>query len=159
MEKSTIKKLLIGTVVTVLVVCLLVVSGIFLNLLKERKEEKRIREYENARQRITIKTEVVVPDDAEIVYHYYNGPGEYIQYTCFKFTELPTEFLEENLFEEEINERLEADANHFYKYKREPVPDEYKINFDNRYSFLAKGTHFLIFVPDKLMLIVYLEVW
>ena len=159
MRTHIIKKLFIGTVIIVISICLLVSAGVFVNFLREKKEEKRIREYENARQRITTKTEVIIPNDAEIVYHYYNGPGEYIQYTCFKFTELPTEFLEENLFEEEFNERLEADVNHFYKYKREPVPNEYKVNFDNRYSFLTKGTHSLIFVPEKLMLIVYLEVW
>ena len=161
MEKSTIKKLLIGTIATVLAVCLLVVSGVFLNLLKERKEGQRISRYENAVKRIERRTEVVIPDDAEAVYQYYYSSDIYVsfcQYTAFIFTEQPTGFLEEYSFIEGPNKEVEDIyvKEFYFDWNDNPVPGKYSANLENKYFYYTKNNSIFFYFPDEQMLIVYI---
>lgn len=113
---------------------------------------------EFVRQRVKRRTEIDIPENAEIVYCFYESHFQsYTQYACFKFEETPSELLENNSFTEGRNQEIETDFNDsFDHWLIDSVPDEYRANFEESYSCVKKGTTFLVFHPNTLTLTVYI---
>ena len=113
---------------------------------------------ETVRQEVKARTGIDIPENTEVVYHFHDSGFQfYRRYTCFKFEENPAELLENNSFVEGQNQELETEFNYFYDHWRNnPVPNEYKANFEESYYALRKGNDFLVFFPETLLFIVYI---
>lgn len=146
--KKRISKVVISLIIAFIL--MFSFSGCF--LFDQRSEE------EKARDGVVFYTGIEVPTDAEIVYHHADGFRDYLQYTVFQFESEPTVWLNENLFFVENDQYFGYDFNRacqsWANYK--DIPAEYQVELNNAYWGLKKETHFLVFLPNELRLIVYL---
>ena len=129
------------------------------------------REEKYARKRVTTYFGIEVPKNAKMTYNYYQMWQEAIGYTVFTFEKEPTAWLNEGEFQKEKDEEFESVANdktnRFFEFRKgtdtvlpkEFVPDFDKEYFWKKYTEVESDTIFLIYVPEKLMLIFYLERW
>lgn len=113
---------------------------------------------EFVRQRVKRRTDIDIPENTEIIYCFYESHFQsYTQYACFKFEETPLELLENNSFTEGRNQEFETDFNDsFDHWLIDSVPDKYRANFEESYSCVKKGTTFLMFHLNTLILTVYI---
>ena len=141
-----------------------------------------IKEIE-ARSRIKNFFDVEVPKDAKMVYNYYQNWQESLGYTVFIFEQEPTDWLNESKFLKEKDEKFESKAkktvNNYFEFSKQATPEdteflgngltvlpeeylpdfekeywwkEYKI--DNEWDCIS-----LIYIPEKLMLVFFIETW
>lgn len=166
-----IKKLLTIGLAVLLMLCMSI------NLFGCKNEEK------SARSTIKYYFDIEVPQEAKMVYHYYQCWQESTGYTVFIFEQDPTDWLNESKFFKQKDEEFECrtrdaiDSYFEFSKQAEPedteflgsgltvLPEEYLPDFekeylwkehkrDNDYDSVA-----LIYVPEKLMLVFSIETW
>ena len=155
------KKLLKVILMTLLMLCMSV------NLVgcSQYREEKY------ARKRVVTYFDIEVPQKAKMAYNYYEMWQEAMGYTVFTFEKEPTAWLRESGFHKEQDEEFESVAddktNRFFEFSKrtdnilseEYVPDFEKEYFWKEYTEGKSDTIFLIYLPEKLMLVFYLDRW
>ena len=120
----------------------------------------KMRDNRAAINAIKNRAEIILPDDAEIVFNIsqliFQDGTEY--YVVFKFTEEPIKWLKDNNFSNSKNKGLESTLNRYFKsggWLDESVPQEYRPIFDEEYYWLVtRGVSRFVYMPDKLELIV-----
>ena len=113
----------------------------------------------SARKHISFLTGIDVPQDAEIVYHYYQRPfqgGETIQYTIFSFKSNCAEWLEKNNFKKEENKKFrEGMVSDMRWFGEEGIPKFYFPNFTGRYLLLDTSRTYFLYNNDSQALYVF----
>ena len=116
-------------------------------------------EEQAARAQIKRTFEVDVPTEAELAYYYHQDSfQDWTTYCAFTFENQPINWLEESGFSSEKDEDFEWSINEFLRWRTEgkkPTPQEYIPTFDGEYFWRQKGTHFLVYLPQKSMLVAY----
>ena len=135
-----------------------------------------------ARSRIKNLFDVEVPKDAKMVYNYYQSWQESFGYSVFIFEQEPTDWLNESKFLKEKDEKFESKAkktvdNYFEFSKRATpedteflgngltvLPEEYLPDFEKEYWWKEYKREewdciSLIYIPEKLMLVFFIETW
>ena len=163
---------------TILSIFLLIIASLNFSGCYATKE----KEYERARNRIFMQTNVEIPNDAEIVYHHYRSVfQDWYQYTCFKFDSYPTiineyDFkIKDKYFLGEFKRKIEGRwwYENWGKYdKKSLLADDYKnwdknisieeckVNFEKPCYYLITNNIdtgyliFFVFYPEELFLIV-----
>ena len=106
------------------------------------------------------RAEIILPDDAEIVFNisqliFQDGTDYYV---VFKFNDEPLTWLKDNNFSNSKNKGLESTLNYFFRsggWLDESVPQEYRPVFDEEYYWLeTRGISRFVYMPNKLELIV-----
>ena len=106
------------------------------------------------------RAEIILPDDAEIVFNisqliFQDGTDYYV---VFKFNDEPLTWLNDNNFSNSKNKGLESTLNYFFRsggWLDESVPQEYRPVFDEEYYWLeTRGISRFVYMPNKLELIV-----
>ncbi len=145
-----------------LLFCLTIILCLVLFIGCDTKEQ-------NAKERIKNITKIDIPSNSTMVYHHMAGendffpvPGRYAQYTIFKYEENLTDFLSENNFKNEKNEKFEQNYNEeFDDHSRAfsyDIPNEYNVNWDKDYSYLwlDKLDVYFIYFADIQILIIFI---
>ena len=116
------------------------------------RTEKDVREY------IRGTSEIEVPTDSELVYVYYQTYFQDLdrQYAVFQFKTDPLEWLNENAFSEEKNEKIERDFNSSMRREEFPFPEEYIPTFSGGYFWLKTKFVYFIYSPDNKRLTVFM---
>lgn len=116
------------------------------------RTEKDVREY------IKFNSEIEVPTDSELIYQYYRSVFQDLdpQYTVFQFETDPLEWLNENAFSEEKNEKFERDFNSSIRREESPFPEEYIPTFSGSYFWLKTKVVYFIYSPDNKWLTVFI---
>lgn len=136
-----------------------------------------------ARSRIKNCFGIEVPQEAEMVYNYYQSWQESIGYTVFIFDQEPTDWLNESTFYKEKDEEFErktkqtVDSYFEFSKRAEPedteflgsgltvLPEEYLPDFEKEYLWKEykrenkKDSVALIYIPEKLMLVFSIQTW
>ena len=140
-------------------------------------------EEKEARSRIKGCFDIEVPQEAKMVYNYYQSWQESIGYTVFIFEQEPTDWLNESKFSKETDEKFKSKAkdtvDRYFEFSKNAtpedteflgngltvLPEEYLPDFekeywwkehkrDNEWDIVA-----LLYVPEKLMLVYFVETW
>lgn len=123
-----------------------------------KKSEEQI-----ARDRIASLTEIEVPGESKIVYHYREATkfltGRRAMYTVFEFECEPTDWLNENSFDKEKNSEFESfflpGLRHLPKEVRGEIPPEFLPNLEETYYYLwTENFIYFVYIPQNFMLIV-----
>ena len=117
------------------------------------RTEKDVREY------IKFNSEIEVPTDSELVYVYYQTYFQDLdrQYAVFQFKTDPLEWLNENDFSEEKNEKFEIDFHSaVHSWAETPFPEEYIPTFASSYFWLKTKFVYFIYSPDNKWLTVFI---
>ena len=153
------KNKVINWIAGILIIILAVSSVFLMTTLFIRREELRKQKqeklYEALKGDISYYFGIDAPNDIETVFHYFEGFQDWDKYTCYKLSTYPTEWLEENSFIEGPEDHIKYHVSLLYDWKSNPIPDEYKIDFDKKYYAKSNGYRFLVFSPDNLMLALY----
>lgn len=114
----------------------------------------------SARKHISFLTEIDVPQDAEIVYHYYQRPfqgGETIQYTIFSFKSNCAEWLQKNNFHTEKNVEFEKSFKGYLGGMPEKmVPKAYYPDLTEEYLWLDTQRAYYIYIVEEDQLFVFI---
>ena len=116
-------------------------------------KEKDVREY------IKNASEIEVPADSELVYQYYQTYFQDLnrQYAVFQFETDPVNWLNENAFSEEKNEKFESDFyGSIHTWAETPFPEEYIPTFEGSYFWLKTKVVYFTYSPDSKRLTVYI---
>ena len=113
----------------------------------------------SARKHISFLTGIDVPQDAEIVYHffhqYFQG-GEIIQYTVFSFEADCSEWLQENKFQEDKSLDFEKKFNsNISNLIEDKVSKEFFPDFTKEYLWFESKRAYFIYIKTGKKLIVY----
>ena len=121
---------------------------------KEKQKEK------NARENIKYHTGIEIPKEFEMLYYVSEGWQEFRVYGVFKVKDEPTEWLNENAFSNVKDEAFEKSFQEWFgNWRSCPVPEEYYPIFTGEYYWFQKVYKFLIYDPERELLIVYLFIW
>lgn len=120
----------------------------------------KMRDNRAAINAIKNRAEIILPNDAEIVFNIsqliFQDGTEY--YVVFKFTEDPLTWLNDNNFSNSKDKGFESTLNYFFRsggWLDESVPQEYRPIFDEEYYWLeTRGISRFVYMPNKLELIV-----
>ncbi len=123
-----------------------------------------VNEEASARKRINRLTEIEIPTDAKMEYHYRDdlgfAPGRESQYTVFVFENDPTVWLLEKEFTEGRNEEIEKHFTPPITFLSDlEIPDEYLAkDFENdAYLWLFTSGVYFFYSVEKQMLIVHIQ--
>lgn len=112
-----------------------------------------------ARDQIKTTFELEVPKQAKLVYYWHESSfQDWTTYCAFTFENEPTEWLNESEFSKKKDEAFERSINEFLRWRteaKEPTPQKYIPTFDEEYFWKQKGTHFLVYLPERGMLVAY----
>lgn len=118
-----------------------------------------------ARTRIKNLTEIEIPEEAEMVSHYYRShirEGA-IQYSVFQFKNDATDWLKKNAFSEEPNGDFEREfSTSIPHWIGEKIPAEYIPDFQTLYFWHYRQNDdkffkFFVYFPDTCVLVVYID--
>ena len=141
-----VKNLIFLGVTAILALCVFLLAGC-------ERTEKDVRGY------IKGTSEIEVPTDSELVYLYYQTYFQDLnrQYAVFQFETDPLEWLNENAFSEEKNEKFESDFNGaVHSWAETPFPEEYIPTFSGGYFWLKTKFVYFIYSPDNKWLTVFI---
>lgn len=121
-------------------------------------------EDEIARNLIEVNAKVELPTDSEIIYHLrdkherFQGIG--FQYTVFQLESEPMDWLNENSFENSLNEEASKRFERSFSSALMYMPDrlgkisqEFLPNFENEYYYLKTDNVYFVYLPQDLLLI------
>lgn len=141
-----VKNIIFLGVTAILALCMFLLAGC-------ERTEKDVREY------IKFNSEIEVPTDSELVYLYYQTYFQDLdrQYAVFQFETDPLEWLNENAFSEEKNEKFEIDFHSaVHSWAETPFPEEYIPTFSGSYFWLKTKFVYFIYSPDNKWLTVFI---
>lgn len=123
-------------------------------------------EDEIARNLIEINSKVELPTDSTIIYHLRDKEekgfvhGGSFQYTVFQLENEPTDWLNENSFENSLDEEASKRFELFFLSALSEMPDrlgeipqEFLPNFNEQFYYLKTDNVYFVYLPQDLLLI------